>query len=415
MVKKTSKQFLRLIGALVLFQAIYVFVAVLHGANPPPAQAGSPGKFSEFALTAPAPSKYAGDQACATCHQEKVRSYHRTAHAITSSLPSRDTIGGKFTAGENILQTVNPNLHFEMEAKDGGFFQTALVKLSDSQILARTERFGVVIGSGRKGQTYLFWDGNQLFELPVSYWTELGRWINSPSYPDGTASFERPVHPRCLECHATDFESRGPPFNAFNQASLVLGVTCEKCHGPGQEHIRLFSAASAAAHPPANPAILNPAKLPRKRQIDACALCHAGIGQSLTPPLSFAVGDELDRHLVFPAVEPGAHIDVHASQVQLLERSRCFQSSPAMTCTTCHDVHAPQRDPAAFAARCLECHQVESCRKFPALGHRIDQACVTCHMPLQETDQIMASLDGKNLSPKVRNHQIAIYPEAKAP
>ena len=31
---------------------------------------------------------------------------------------------------------------------------------------------------------------------PVSYWRERDAWINSPSYPDGTASFERPVPPR---------------------------------------------------------------------------------------------------------------------------------------------------------------------------------------------------------------------------
>ena len=43
-----------------------------------------------------------------------------------------------------------------MEAKQGGFYQTAN---------SRTERFAVVIGSGDKGQTYLFSDGDQLFQL----------------------------------------------------------------------------------------------------------------------------------------------------------------------------------------------------------------------------------------------------------
>jgi hypothetical protein len=37
-----------------------------------------------------------------------------------------------------------------------------------------TERFDYVIGSGGKGQTYLYWKGDLLFQLPVSYWTELG-------------------------------------------------------------------------------------------------------------------------------------------------------------------------------------------------------------------------------------------------
>ena len=36
-------------------------------------------------------------------------------------------------------------------------------------------------------------------------------------------------------------------------------------------------------------------------------------------------------------------VDVHANQVALLSRSKCFTSSP-MTCTTCYVVHRPQRE-----------------------------------------------------------------------
>lgn len=366
------------------------------------AWAGAPGR------------NYVGDDACAECHQEKTATYHRTAHALTSSLPSPASIGGSFEAGRNILTTANPDLHFELEANEKGFFQTAKIKLPDTRTLFRSERIDVVIGSGRKGQTYLFWDGDQLFELPVSYWTEGGKWVNSPSYPDGTASFERPVFPRCLECHVSNFTSRAPPINSFQPASLAMGLACEKCHGPGSEHIALYR---ATPHPTATvaSAIVNPAKLPRERQIEICALCHDGIGTSLTPPLSFVPGDNLAKHLVFESTKPEAHIDAHSGQVQLLARSKCYQSSPAMTCATCHDVHQPQRDFAALAARCLTCHQVNQCRKFPALGHRIDQQCITCHMPAEVTEQIISSANGRSMQPKVRSHRIAVYPGIELP
>src|ERR1700761_4218208 len=135
-----------------------------------------------------AKSPFAGDEACRSCHAAQVESFHQTAHFLTSAEPNEHTILGKFTAGDNILRTSNPNLTFHMEAKEGGFFQTAN---------ARSERFAIVVGSGEKGQTYLFWDSDQLFELPVSYWTNVG-WVNSPGYRDGVADFERPVIPRCL-------------------------------------------------------------------------------------------------------------------------------------------------------------------------------------------------------------------------
>jgi hypothetical protein len=40
---------------------------------------------------------------------------------------------------------------------------------------------------------------------------------------------------------------------------------------------------------------------------------------------------------------------------------------------------------------------------------------VICHMPLQQTDQIISSVSGEQLQPKVRNHQIGIYPDVHLP
>ncbi len=377
-------------------------------------QAGA-GKSLSSGATGGLRSAYVGDDACASCHQNRVDSYHHTAHALTSQIASPASIKGRFTSGDNILRTTNPNLYFVMEAGAQGLTQTAFIRTSPTEVMNRAEPFDLVIGSGRKGQTYLFWDHTKLNQLPVSYWTELGEWVNSPGYNDGTADFERPIAPRCLECHASSFVSQAPPGNSYDRSSLKLGISCEKCHGPGGEHVARYRSFSP---PPtiATAAIINPARLPRDRQMDVCALCHAGIGQSTAPALSFKPGSVLAKSLRFPKLESNSHIDVHGSQVQLLERSRCFQSSPSMTCATCHDVHALQRDPAAFSASCLSCHKVEACGEFPKLAHAIDRQCVTCHMPLQETAQIVISgNNGRKLQPKVRNHQIAIYPDVHLP
>lgn len=350
-----------------------------------------------------------GDEACAPCHRTVVESYRRTAHFHTSSLPSLATIHGDFRPGQNVFQSANPGLHFVMEARTDGEFQRAVLRVAPEQAMERSERFDVIMGSGRKGQTYLYWDGNRLFQLPISYWSELGEWVNSPGYVDGVANFDRPIEPRCLECHASAFTAQPPPENAYDPASLVLGISCEKCHGPGAEHVRLYRSAQPPASPVAG-AIVNPARLPRARRIEVCALCHAGIGTSVVPPGSFVPGRELAHYLVVSAPKGAMHIDVHGSQVQLLERSRCFRASAALTCDTCHDVHQPQRDLGAMAGACLKCHTVESCGQFKPLGHRIDRRCIVCHMPLEQTEQIVISgVDGRSLQPRVRNHTIAIY------
>ncbi len=107
----------------------------------------------------------------------------------------------------------------------------------------------VVIGSGVRGQSYLYWRGDRLYELPVSYWSDGSRWINSPGYKDGTMNFSRAVTPRCLECHATYIEPRSPDplTNQYDPTSLVTGISCERCHGPGGSHISLHQAKVPAA------------------------------------------------------------------------------------------------------------------------------------------------------------------------
>ncbi len=157
----------------------------------------------------------------------------------------------------------------------------------------------------------------------------------------------------------------------------------------GSEHVARFRSAT----PPkarAEFAIVSPAKLSAGR-----ASSTSAPSATTEPPRRWrrpcrlaVLGDDLKAG-TRPSGRPAAtaHVDVHARQVPLLESSRCFRSTTTMTCSTCHDVHAPQRDAASFSARCLTCHQVEGCRLFPGSegmrsGHGLHRLP---HAPLQET------------------------------
>jgi hypothetical protein len=353
---------------------------------------------------------YVGDNSCRSCHASQFDSYHQTAHYLTSMAPSRDSILGKFTTGDNILKTANPNLFFRMDEKhenrEGeGFFQTAVAGTSP-HTNSRSERFAVVVGSGEKGQTYLYWSDDQLFQLPISYWTRLG-WVNSPGYRDGFANFDRQIIPRCLECHASYFESLPPPINKYSTTGFSLGIGCEKCHGPGREHVERETSKPS---PSAATAILNPAHFSRDRQMDLCAWCHAGHGRSLLPSFSYLPGDSLAKYIDLPAPDPDAPLDVHGNQVELLKQSRCFRSSN-MTCMTCHDVHATQHDLAEFSQRCLSCHKPDSAT-FARAGHPVTTNCIDCHMPKEETNMIVFDWKGTTERPQMRSHWIKVYPGA---
>ncbi|MGA8104592.1 MAG: multiheme c-type cytochrome [Candidatus Acidiferrales bacterium] len=357
---------------------------------------------------------FLGDAACQECHQAIGDTYARNGHHLSSQLPNENSVLGKFTAGTNILKTGDPDLHFRMEAKDSGFYETAVFWQPPDEE-TRTERIDIVTGSGAKGQTYLYWRGNQLFQLPVSYWTELKGWINSPGYAEGVANFDRPIPPSCLECHATYFESipSQQAENYYKKTDYVLGISCERCHGPGRQHAqneRLKPAApSSNAH-----SIVNPVSLPRDRRIEVCAQCHGGIGQPIAPAFSYVPGQPLENYFKLPQPDPDAHVDVHGNQVALTQRSRCYQNSQ-MTCTTCHELHGPARAAASYSGKCLQCHKDRDCGEFAKLGAKIRENCIDCHMPVQNSDRIVADANGKKVQARIRNHWIKVYATAHHP
>src|ERR1039457_4633069 len=177
---------------------------------------------------------YVGDASCISCHRTISQSYQHTGHHLTSQLPTSNSVLGSFRPGANSLtivnpaQSVQPGLQFLMETRKDGLFETARSGWA-LNVFQRTERIDLVTGSGARGQTYLYWQGDRLFELPVSYWTDGHRWINSPGYINGTAEFSRAVNPACLECHATYIRalSSDPSTNRYDRASLIVGIACE--------------------------------------------------------------------------------------------------------------------------------------------------------------------------------------------
>jgi hypothetical protein len=348
-----------------------------------------------------------GVESCRACHQAIFDSFIQTAHFKTSAPAGASSIkaegDGAFSDGRNTLLTRAAGVFFKMERDGPDFYQTAI---DGSKHRSHTERFDIVIGSGRKGQSYLYWKDGLLFQLPISYLTGAEEWINSPGYVDGEINFERVIPPRCMECHSASFKLEMPGGDPRYSSGYELGITCAKCHGDGDRHVAYHS-----AHPDEKKGmlILNPARFPRDRQLDNCALCHSGAWAPKKAPFTYRPGQRLDEYAPAGAGDADPAADVHGNQVALLRQSKCFRASPAMSCSTCHNVHQQEREPAQFAQKCLSCHQTTQCKVAAGIGPQATSYCIDCHMPNQKSNLIRINTPGKQFAPECRSHAIGVY------
>ncbi len=243
------------------------------------------------------------------------------------------------------------------------------------------------IGSGVKGRTYLFSIDGFLFEAPINWYSQEGKWNMTPAYTEAREMpMNLPSYTSCLNCHTsgmqkpmagTDSKFSGEPFQHS-------GITCERCHGAGEGHGS--GSASGVASSGATSTIVNPAKLPAERRDAICMECHfegtAAVDQPGKRISDFQPGERLsdyEHYFLLSGNEPEKPQAL--SQFEALSLSACKRKSgDRMWCGSCHD---PHKEPAAaekaayFRGKCLACHG----EAFAAKHHASKPDCTVCHMP----------------------------------
>jgi len=306
---------------------------------------------------------FVGSRQCAACHNRQASTQPATSMARTGE-----------RARDSAILRARDSLTFRSGAyaysitRDGN---GSIYSLTDGKE-SRSAPLAWAFGAGRVGQSFLFEREGRLHEARVSYYDTIhaldftpNRALDAPRDLDEAMS--RPVQDaevrRCFACHTTASTN---PTGGVNFTSLIPGVTCEACHGPGRAHVTAMARGRTTE---GRAAIINPRMLDAVDSVDFCGSCHATFWD------------------VKLADERG--IAALRSQPYRLESSRCWSQGDArLTCVACHDPHQPLvRDTASYDARCLSCHVGAGTptESHPGRACKVQSAnCASCHMPKYE-------------------------------
>jgi cytochrome c554/c'-like protein len=359
---------------------------------------------------------YAGSASCIKCHKNLFRDYMHNVHYLTSREASQTTIHGSFNTDSNTV-ILNDSTKVIMEKEANGMYQAAYTNGK----LTQKQRFDVVFGS-KKGETYLYWKGKEVYQLPITWYLNIHKWANSPRYSNDSADFSRIIGRRCFECHASYIQnishqtSLMAKADSVDKTSMLLSVDCERCHGPGAAHVNFHT-----QNPEEKRAmyITKISTLSRQQRMDLCSVCHSGNKSTfIRSTFNFKPGDTLDNFKAYEyphATHDLIKIDVHGDQADLLKSSQCFIKSK-LECASCHNIHDnTTRSIKVYSAICTGCHKEEThnfCKMAGKIGQTINNNCIDCHMPVKSSDVIVIRGAGKQASPifEARIHRIAVYP-----
>ena len=330
-------------------------------------------------------TQFTGSESCKSCHEKEYADWLGSDHDRAMMKADSTSVLGDFNT---VFVSDSVTSRFSM--KDGRYFvntQGPDGKYQDFEVLYT---FGI-----KPLQQYMVpFPGGRLQCLRTAWDTEKKVWFDL--YPDTKVELDEFIHwtkgglnwnMMCSDCHSTLVRKNfDPAKNTYNTSYAIIDVSCEACHGPGMEHVRITESEEYknSAVKPTNIGKLYMGKSLTSRQlVDQCARCHSLRTQHSEffdyegTFLDHYTPDWLRDEQYFADGQILGEDYVYGSFIQSKMYAR------GIKCSDCHNSHSLK---LKFEGNklCLQCHVPE---KYDSKVHHFHKnetqaaQCISCHMP----------------------------------
>ena len=372
----------RRVGALVLLSAIILAAVVMIfgswpgglGSKPEPLSKASGYSTASSARAQERIATYVGEAACLECHPGESALQRRSGHDRTLRGAERSPIIA-WLNGKSVSDPKYPDVRWSYQVRDKRL-------IVERTIGGRTESLGLdyVLGSGKHGLTFVAIQGEKTkldpsgIEHRLSYLADSPRLAitpgqeRSPRTPGQgdtaeSVAFGSLLGPnllkQCFGCHATLTSTLAQ--KQLETATMLPNVSCERCHGPGRDHVDAARRGETDLNMPMGQDPVQPWV-----EVNLCGECH-----------------RLPRLVSASSMSPDNPGIVRFQGVGI-SMSACYaKGTGGLRCTTCHDPHdRAASDHTHYEAACLSCHRSAPAQKACPISPATN--CVGCHMPRRE-------------------------------
>ena len=407
--KRTSAFFL----LCVLFTGIYIIVSCSRKST----ESAADSQYASLSDSTP----YVGMQACRQCHEAIYQTFIRTGMGLSFDTASQKKTSARFEHAP-LYDRFSDFYYKPFWNGDSLYLKEYRLDGGDT-VYSRIEKVSYIIGSGQHTNSHMMNVNGYVTQVPVTFYTQKGHWDLPPGFGNGFNSrFSRKIELECMSCHNAFPEI--VPGSENKYLRIPDGIDCERCHGPGGEHVRQRQGGEIVdVSKEIDYSIVHPGKLPIDLQLDVCQRCHIQGNAVLKEGKSFydfrpgmMLSDVMDVYMPVYRGDESSHI--MASHAERMKMSLCFIESVkkaegnnpnksflfpyrnAMTCVTCHNPHVSVKETGSdhFINGCKSCHGSGegmmindvaqsnlSCTESLNLRKAVNDNCVQCHMPRNST------------------------------
>lgn len=328
---------------------------------------------------------FAGDKTCQSCHTAEWNEWSESHHAYAIAEADDESVLGDFS---NTTFSYKDQ-RYRFFKNEGVYFVEIHSADEEPQVYEISYTFGweplqqYLIGTekGKMQALHIAWDTeeNKWFTLQPDESYKTDDWMH---WTGGSMNWNT----MCADCHSTNLQQNYiAEADSFHTTWSLLNVSCEACHGPGQQHVDFMNSAEGAdaSRERIREDLLNGRFASQMEEINTCAPCHS-LRQKLTD--SYIHGDPYFDHFDPQLIHPDYYFADGQIRDEVYVYGSFLQSkmfAEGVQCSDCHNPHSLQlKESLVDNKLCMTCHEPQyntSEHHFHEPNTESSQ-CISCHM-----------------------------------